>query len=78
MWAVVPVIAGRRKNLISEFKRNGATCIENAVTPQEIFDNWQLRGIRALRMQQIMMDTNFLCARGTLTKTLNEKFYLDE
>jgi len=76
MSFIVPVLVARRKRLLSEFEKNGVTCEEKAVTLQEIHDNWQIRVISSLRMRAITLDTRFLCRRGRLIKTSEEKYYL--
>ena len=76
LQSIGPVLIARRKRLMSEFEKNGAICEEKAVTCQEIYDNWNIRVFRPLRMRAIMLDTQFLCRRHKLVKTKNEKYYL--
>lgn len=75
MSTVVAVMGFRRKHLLSEFQKNGATSKEKAVTVQEIYDNWDIKGFRPLRMRAIRLDTDFLCGKGKLIRTEEGKFY---
>ena len=77
MSAVGPALIVRRKRLMSEFEKNGATCKEKAVTIQEVYDHWQYGFIRPLRMIALTMDIRFLCRKGKLTKTDDEQYYLN-
>ena len=76
MSFIVPVLAARRKRLMSEFEKNGAIGKEQAVSIQEMYDNWQIRVFKPLRMRALTMDIRFLCRRGRLVKTDNEKYFL--
>ena len=77
MSYIVPVLVARRKRLMSEFEKNGAICEEKAVTVQEIYDNWQIKVIKLLRMRAITLDTKFLCRKGKLIITEDGKYYLN-
>ena len=77
MVFIGPVLIARRKRLMSEFEKNGAICEEKAVTIQEMHENWQIRVIKPLRMRALILDTRFLCRKGKLNKTDNEKYFLN-
>ena len=77
MSFIVPVLVARRKRLLSEFEKNGAVCEEKAVTIQEMYDSWQIRVFRPLRMRALTVDVRFLCRRGKIVKTDNEKYFLN-
>jgi hypothetical protein len=74
---VGPALMARRKKLMLEFEKNGATCKEKAVTVQEIYDNWQIRVVKLFRMRAINLDIQFLHSKGKLIKTEDEKYYLN-
>ena len=77
MNGAVPALALAAKKLLAEFTKNNATCEENAVSLQEIYDNWQVRAPRLLRMLAIKSRTRFLCRKKKLLKTEDGKYYLN-
>ena len=76
MTFVVPAVVARRKRLLSEFEKNGAVCEAKAADIQEMYDNWQIRVFKPLRMRALRLDTRFLCNRGKLVETADGKYYL--
>ena len=79
--AVIPIpaiIAGNARRLRASFVKNGITCEEKAVTIQEMYDDnsWNAGGIRPLRMRALKVALRFLCRKGKVIKTADEKYYL--